>query len=179
MEDRPRAEERVGSNCPDVVGSRSPDVQEIVLTRRSFEGLPGGPVPVKDGTSVADCPYVIGARSPDSVQRVALRQWVLPAPSLLAKSLGRCGRRDQGKTQPDPPGHAMKKTPGKLSVGHRSAPLPVSDKPVYSHWIHVKVTELVTVDDLDQHLAIVGQAQVNAHLLVEFLAASSLRPTPP
>ncbi len=51
----------------------------------------------------------------------------------------------------------------------------MSDKPVYSQWIHVKVKEIVTGEDLDQHLAMVGQAQVNAHLLVELLAASSLR----
>jgi hypothetical protein len=36
-------------------------------------------------------------------------------------------------------------------------------------------TEIVTGEDLDQHLARVGQAQVNARLLVELLAASSLR----
>jgi hypothetical protein len=36
-------------------------------------------------------------------------------------------------------------------------------------------TQIVTGEDLDKHLAMVGQAQVNARLLVELLAASSLR----
>jgi hypothetical protein len=35
-------------------------------------------------------------------------------------------------------------------------------------------TQIVTSEDLDQHLAMVGQAQVNARLLVDLLAASSL-----